>query len=240
MCHLVGKAQWGRRAVDIRISRVVVGAVAAVAVLGTATPLISLQVAPTGSFAVLPGYWTDAATWLAAHHSGRALIVPGSHTGLYLWGRPADEPMQTLAHTDWEVRDGIPLVDTGQIRQLDAVERLFDSGVGSAQLAPYLAQSGISMLIVRNDLAYTAVGAPRPVLVHQTLSESPGITRVATFGPPLGDHDPGQDSDLQQPYPALEVYSVAGGPEDAGGRASDQRGRSGQRRPGVVAAATDR
>ena len=212
MCHLVGKAHWGRRAVDIRLSRAVVGAVAAVAVLGTATPLISLQTAPTGSFAVLPGYWTDAATWLAAHHSGRALIVPGSHTGLYLWGRPADEPMQTLARTDWEVRDGIPLVDTGQIRQLDAVEQLLDSGVGSARLAPFLAQAGISTLIVRNDLAYTAVGAPRPVLVHQTLSESPGITREATFGTALGDRDPAQDSDLQQSYPALEVYSVNGAP----------------------------
>ena len=212
MCHLVAKVQWGRRAVDIRLSRVVVGAVTAVVVLGTATPLISLQAAPTGSFAVLPGYWSDAANWLAAHHSGRALIVPGSHTGLYLWGRPADEPMQALARSDWEVRDGIPLVDTGQIRQLDAVEQLFDSGVGSARLAPYLAQAGISTLIVRNDLAYTAVGAPRPVLVHQTLRGSPGIIRVATFGAPLGDHDPGQDSDLQQPYPALEVYSVAGAP----------------------------
>ena len=212
LAHLVGRLRWGRRPADVRLSRAVVGAIAAVAVAGTATPLLSLQVAAQGSFVGLPGYWTDAANWLGAHDSGRALIVPGSHTGLYLWGRPADEPIQALAKSEWEVRDGVPLVGTGHIRQMDAVEQLFDSGAGSDQLASYLAQSGVTTLVVRNDLAYTAVGAPRPILVHQTIDSSPGFTREATFGADLGDPSVAQDSGLQEPYPALEIYSVAGAP----------------------------
>ena len=240
LAHLTGRLRWGATAFEVRVSRAVVAAVAAVAVGGTAAPLLSLQVAPTGSFSALPGYWSDAARWLADHHSGRALIVPGSHTGLYLWGRPGDEPMQPLARTAWEVRDGVPLENTGAIRSLDAVEQLFDAGVGSPRLASYLVQAGITTLVVRNDLAYTAVGEPRPLLVHRTLADSPGFTRRAAFGASLGVNDVGQDSGLQLPYPALEIFSVDGASAKRGRRSSGHVGQPGQRRARVLADAPGR
>jgi len=65
--------------------------------------------------------------------------------------------------------------------------------------------------VVRNDLDAGTVGATRAVRLHQALEESPGISRVATFGPDAGsDGVPSlvYDQHLRIPYPAVEVYAV--------------------------------
>ncbi|HSR22298.1 MAG TPA: alpha-(1-_3)-arabinofuranosyltransferase family protein, partial [Candidatus Eisenbacteria bacterium] len=58
-------------------------------------------------------------------------------------------------------------------------------------------------------------GSPRPVLVHQALAESPGIRRVAQFGPFVGggggQSDILVDEGLDRPYPAVEVFEVQPG-----------------------------
>jgi arabinofuranan 3-O-arabinosyltransferase len=210
--HLLGRAEWGRSDEERRTARALATALVVMIVAGTAAPLISLKLAPSRTFGALPGHWHEAADWLADNsRDGRALVVPGAHTGLYVWGRTGDEPLQTLARSDWEVRDSVPIVPSGHIRALDAVEQLFDSGRPSPGLADYLRRMGIGYLVVRNDLDFDAVGAPRPVLVHQTLDGSPGLRRVAAFGPPFGQPDVGVDAGLQPRYPPVEIYRVAGG-----------------------------
>jgi arabinofuranan 3-O-arabinosyltransferase len=212
VAHLLGQAEWGRSDQERRTARVLATALVVVLAAGTAAPLISLKLAPSRTFGGLPGYWHDAANWLADNGGdGRALIVPGAHTALYVWGRTGDEPLQALARSDWEVRDSVPIVPSGHIRAQDAVEQLFDAGRPSPGLADYFRRMGIGYLVVRNDLDFDALGAPRPILVHQTLDGSPGLRRVAVFGPPYGQPDVGVDAGLQPRYPPVEIYRVAGG-----------------------------
>lgn len=211
LAHLVGKARWGGTGQERRASHVIVTLLVAVCVAGTAAPLISLKIAPGQTVAEVPGYWSQAARWLGGHAAGsRALVVPGAHTGLFVWGRTGDEPLQPLADSDWEVRDGVPIVPSGHIRALDAVEELFDAGRPATGLADYLARMGIGYLVVRNDLDYTTLDAPSPALVHSTLTGSPGLSEVTGFGAPYGQPDIGVDAGLQVPYRPIEIWRVAG------------------------------
>ncbi len=211
---VVDGLSWGASRSERRASRLGVVVIALIAILGTATPLLALKLAPAGSYVSVPGYWKDAATYLADDDlTGRALVIPASRFANYYWGTPLDEPLQPLARSPWDVRDGIPLVPAGHIRMLDAVEQSLRSGRGSAGLATFLADSGISALVVRNDLDYSAAGSARPAVVHAALDGSPGLSLTRTFGPLVGGTDDGGtaiDSHLQVPYAAVEVWSVAG------------------------------
>ncbi|MDQ1662253.1 MAG: arabinofuranan 3-O-arabinosyltransferase [Blastococcus sp.] len=186
----------------------------AAALLATASPAIAGRLAAPTGFTGIPGYWQQTADWLAAARpSGRALLVPGSSFGTYFWGSTADEPLQALARSPWEVRDAVPLTPPAHIRMLDAVEQRLATGEGSAGLTRYLARAGISYLVVRNDLDTGTAQAPRSILVHRALADSPGITAVAAFGPVV----PGAtsllgrvlDSGLTEQRPAVEIFAVA-------------------------------
>lgn len=53
----------------------------------------------------------------------------------------------------------------------------------------------------------------RPILVHRALAGSPGLTKVAEFGAPVGPGSvPGfvADGGLRPRYPAVEIYRVGG------------------------------
>ncbi|QVT80746.1 Alpha-(1-_3)-arabinofuranosyltransferase [Nocardioides aquaticus] len=201
-----------------RVNRGVVLASTLLAVVATSLPVLQGRVAPAGAFLATPAYWAEAATWLDENSSDAAtLVVPGSAFGEYLWGRPRDEPMQWLAGSRWAVRNVVPLTPPGNIRMLDAVEARLDEGRGSAGLTTYLRRAGIEYLLVRNDLA-PSDDVPDPVLVHQALATSPGITRVADFGPVVGG-EPELERDGQRvlvnggwqaSYPAVEVFGVGG------------------------------
>ena len=80
----------------------------------------------------MPGYWRETADFAGRRRSpsGRALLLPGSSFGVYLWGSPADEPLQPLADSPWTVRNAIPLTPAGYIRMLDAVEDRLARGEG--------------------------------------------------------------------------------------------------------------
>jgi arabinofuranan 3-O-arabinosyltransferase len=187
------------------------------AVIGSASPAVIGRIAPGQTFPDVPQYWDQAASWLEDNEEGVALLVPGSSFGTYVWGDPRDEPLQALASSPWAVRNAVPLTPAGNIRMLDEVERRLNEGMGSPGLASYLRRSGVSHVVVRNDLVRDADVAD-PVLVHQALETTPGVSRVATFGPDIGgeariEGELGKalvNSGWQAEYPAVEIYRVAG------------------------------
>lgn len=171
------------------------------------------RIAPAGTFTAIPQYWHDTADWLDEHNPdrGRVLVAPGAPFATQTWGNSHDEPLQVLGSSPWGVRDSIPLTPPETIRALDSVQRLFAAGRPSAGLADTLARQGISYVVVRNDLDPDVSRSARPVLVHRSIEGSPGLSKVAEFGDPVG---PGTlegfvaDSGLRPPYPAVEIYRV--------------------------------
>ncbi|MBD0324060.1 MAG: DUF3367 domain-containing protein, partial [Aldersonia sp.] len=129
-------------------------------------------------------------------------------------GMTRDEPLQALASTPWAVRDAVPLTPPGAIRALDSVQRLIADGRPSAGLAPTLLNQGIGYVVLRNDLDPDTSRSTRPVLVHQAIAGSPGLTRVAEFGDAVGSRQVDgfvSDGDLRASYPAIEIFRVDGG-----------------------------
>lgn len=200
-----------------RDKRIAVGAVVLVA-LAVATSLAwTGRLTPPGTFTAIPRYWHDAADWLDEHNEpdpGRVLVVPGAPFATQTWGNSHDEPLQVLGDSPWGVRDSIPLTPPETIRALDSVQRLFAAGRPSVGLADTLVRQGVSYLVVRNDLDPETSRSARPLLVHRVVDGSPGLTKVAQFGEPVG---PGTlkgfvtDSGLRPAYPPVEIYRVDGG-----------------------------
>ena len=201
-----------------RTNRTTAVAMAVLGVVAASAPVFLARIEPSSPVVSVPGYWHDTAGWLARHgQGGTALLAPGTGFGDYLWGSPKDEPLQFLARTPWAVRNAIPLAPAGNIRMLDAIEARFAEGRGSPGMAEFLRRSGIGYLVVRNDLR-PGNDVPEPVLVHQAIADSPGLERVATFGPEVGGggsfFDKGTRTVInggwQARYPAVEIYAVPG------------------------------
>ena len=198
---------------DKRVAAVIV----VLSALAAATSLAwTGRLTPPGSFSAIPDYWQDTAHWLTEHNTGkpapgRVLVAPGAPFATQVWGNSHDEPLQVLGENPWGVRDSIPLTPPQAIRALDSVQRLLAAGRPSAGLADTLAGQGISYLVVRNDLDPETSRSTRPILVHRAVDGSPGLTKVAQFGDPVG---PGTldgfiaDSGLRPMYPAVEIYRV--------------------------------
>lgn len=194
-----------------------VALLALVALAGSTSPAWSGRLPPRGSFVAVPAYWEQASGWLGDHGpTERALVVPASPFGSYVWGYTNDDVMQPLASSPWGVRNAIPLAPPGNIRMLDAVERELTDGTGSAALRDYLLASGVNFLVVRNDLARSADGLD-PELVYAALANLPGSKQVAAFGPTLGgaptiENAAGSrffiDQGWQSEHRAVEIYRV--------------------------------
>ena len=97
------------------------------------------------------------------------------------------------------MRDVSPLVPAGHVRLLDAVDQQLRAGRPSAGLADLLARSGVSHLVVRNDLRPSTGAVPADV-VRSVLRDSPGFTLM----PSLETQTPGVGSGR----PSLEVYRI--------------------------------
>ena len=200
-----------------RVNLQVVVGTAVLAVLGAALPAMAARITPSGGLEQVPDYWGQAASWLD-DKPGTTLLLPGSSFGDYVWGSPHDEPMQSLATSPWAVRNAVPLAPPGNIRMLDAIEQRLAQGSGSTGLAAFLRRAGVSHVLVRNDLTRSP-DVPDPVLVHQAIDQSPGLRRVASFGPDVGGEAnlKGKDGSRvlinggwQNQYPAIEVFAVDG------------------------------
>jgi arabinofuranan 3-O-arabinosyltransferase len=119
--------------------------------------------------------------------------------------------------TPWAVRNGIPLAQPGNIRMLDSITELVESGYPESRLSPFLAANGIEFLVVRNDTNPFTTGAPDAVTLHQSLDRSPGLVREAVFGPfvgrgPVDEADDGSRvlyrGGRTLVVPAVEIYRV--------------------------------
>ncbi|WP_433757658.1 alpha-(1-_3)-arabinofuranosyltransferase domain-containing protein [Nocardia sp. CA-135398] len=174
------------------------------------------KLAPRGAYDEVPGYWKQTAQWLSHHASDtRALVVPGAPFGSQVWGLTRDEPLQALASTPWAIRDAVPLNPPGTIRAMDSVQRLIADGRPSTGLAATLAEQGIGILVLRNDLDPETSRSTRPMLAHQAIDASPGLHKVAEFGNPIETARPDglvADGDLRPAYPAVEIYRVDASP----------------------------
>ncbi|MBY6539439.1 DUF3367 domain-containing protein [Rhodococcus sp. BP-349] len=213
----VPSPRWRRAAVHPEREPLVAFAALVLVALTVSTSLAwTGRLAPQGAYEAVPDEWSDAAAWLADHagagaEQSRALVVPGAPLAAQLWGLTRDEPLQALASSPWAVRDAVPLVPPGAIRALDSVQRLLADGRPSDGLADTLASMNIRYLVMRNDLDPETSRSTRTPLVHQSIENSPGLRRVATFGDDVG---PGRvdgfvaDSDLRPTYPAIEIFEA--------------------------------
>jgi arabinofuranan 3-O-arabinosyltransferase len=173
--------------------------VAVIALAGVAMPVWRGAVEPRGTFASVPDWWSQAATYLDTHDDGsRALVLPGAGHAVFDWGDTQDEPLEALARSRWAVRDLVPLGGAGEARLLDGLDDIVSSGRGSSGLSGYLARAGVGWIVLRHDLDPASLDIEPPLAVRSALATSPGITRVAAFGP------------LTSSMPMLEIYRVNG------------------------------
>ncbi|MBF6176150.1 DUF3367 domain-containing protein [Nocardia blacklockiae] len=204
---------WRRAFAHPERDRLVAVAALVLTALALSTSLAwTSKLAPRGAYDEVPAYWQQTADWLAHNASDtRALVVPGAPFGSQIWGLTRDEPLQALARTPWAVRDAVPLTPPGAIRAMDSVQRLIADGRPSAGLAPTLSAQGIGIVVVRNDLDPETSRSTRPMLAHQAVEHSPGLTKVAEFGDDIEiGHGDGlvADGDLRPAYRAVEIYRV--------------------------------
>jgi arabinofuranan 3-O-arabinosyltransferase len=205
LAHLLA-APWTARA------RAALGAVAAIALASLAVPALSTGLASPGSFSQVPAYWAAAAGWLTAHAGSQAVLVePGAAFGEYTWGSPMDDVLAGLTNVDWAGRNLETVGSVGNERLLDAIDQQFAAGDGSAGLTAVLARMGVKYVLVRNDLSRAALDGTWPARIHDTIAASGGMTLAAQFGPAAGGGTPDDAvADFDPPYPAVQIYRVAG------------------------------
>ncbi len=199
---------------SVRLPRphAVLAAAAALAIGGLTLPAYIGGLAVAGDFRQVPPYWVSAANWLNRHAGRQAvLVVPGAAFGQYLWGSPLDDVLQPLTSADWAERDLSLIGSPGNERLLDAIDQRLAAGAGSAALTQVLARMGVRYVLVRNDLGRPRLNGAWPARISQALTASPGITRVAQFGAPVGTGPAGDAAaGFDPPYPPVQIYQVAG------------------------------
>ncbi len=196
-----------------RPAQIAAMAMAVVAVGGALAPLWTGRFVPRGSFSAIPNEWNEVVRFLDQQGgTGRALVVPTSAFAEYEWGRPIDEPLQFLGDSRWASRSLIPLGGSESVALLDSIEDVLERGSTVSGLPETLRRSGISYLVVRNDLDWRASGSPRPSMVRQSLFSS-GFSPIQGFGEQVEFvDDPMQLVDqgvraVESKLPPLEVWS---------------------------------
>jgi arabinofuranan 3-O-arabinosyltransferase len=197
--------------VQLPAGRKVVASVTVAAIGALALPSFTSGLSAPGDFERIPGYWQSAASWLNRHAGNQAVLeVPGVRFGDYLWGRPRDDVLQPLFTGDWASGQFGSLGSPGLGRLLDAIDQRLAAGEGSAGLSALLARMGVKYVLVRNDLNRGDLHGAWPGRIHQALSESPGIVKVARFGAlPVGHLYPDDAvTNLDTLYWPVEIYQV--------------------------------
>ena len=193
-------------------ARIPVRSIAVVAFAGLVLPVFNQGMGAPGEFKEVPLYWRQAADWINENAGDDGvLVVPGAKFGEYLWGRPMDDPMQPLFDARWTARQVTAAGSVGMARLLDAIDERLTAGYGSAGLTDVLRRMGVRYLLVRNDLMRANLQGAWPARVYQALRDSPGVTKVRSFGGEVGDTvtDDAVES-VDWPFPALDLYEVPG------------------------------
>jgi arabinofuranan 3-O-arabinosyltransferase len=192
-------------------ARVAVAVPAALALAGLALPQLTGQVLQ-GSFARVPSYWNQAASYLSTHAPHlTAMVVPADPHGQFLWGYTNDDPMEPLASSPWVTRAIQPYA-AGSQQLLETIESAVDSGQQVPGLAAYLDRAGIRYVVVRNDMSPSMTDYTPPQDANETMTLS-GFERVAAFGPMLAavpsyPADAGTVPGYAPSYPAIEVFQA--------------------------------
>ena len=192
--------------------RTALAAAISAALAGLVIPAVTTGLASDGSFGQVPSYWVQAAGWLNTHAGKQAVLVePGAPFGQYLWGSPMDDVLQALTNTDYAERNLGVVGSAGNERLLNAIDQQLAAGDGSAGLTATLARMGVKYVVVRNDLSRPVLNGAWPARISDALAASPGITSVARFGPLVSGLAPDDAAtDFDAPYPAVQVFQVAG------------------------------
>ncbi|WP_045876254.1 alpha-(1-_3)-arabinofuranosyltransferase family protein [Pseudofrankia sp. DC12] len=198
--------------------RSAIAGVLVLAAVGTGVmPAFEGQMFQAGTFKEVPGYWHQAADWLASNPAGgTTLVLPAKPFAEYDWGRPLDEPMAFLASTPWAARSLIPLGNAGMTRWMDGIEQ--ELALGSASgLADALARAGVGQVLIRNDISDEDWDNPPSTSeIYRALANS-GLRRAATFGPMKTARPSARDRLIAgkakptQKVPALDVWVVPNG-----------------------------
>jgi arabinofuranan 3-O-arabinosyltransferase len=174
-------------------------------VVVSAGPLVSGQLVNQQGFEEIPPWWAETAS-AVEDVPGRVLLAPGLSHADHEWGYTAEEPFQWLLAQPWATRNLAPLGSDQATVALDAIETASSQG-GNPALPAFLARSGFSTVVVRNDGNGARYGAPDPQSYNQALLLS-GLERTASFGPevpaPVGALTPNIALSM------MEVYSVPG------------------------------
>src|SRR5215475_14558837 len=193
--------------------RTVLTATAAGAVGLLVLPVYIGGLSVPGSFASVPRYWVSASGWLNQHAGNSAVLEePGARFGQYSWGSPLDDILQPLFVGDWASSQLGVIGSVGNTRLLEAIDLRMSAGAGSAGLTQLLGRMGVRYIVVRNDLLRLDLRQAWPARIHDALAESPGIVKVAQFGSlPAGKPEVGNAvTDVDPPYPPVEIYQVGG------------------------------
>ena len=187
-------------------------------VVAVACVLVALNIAPffqgqatADSLArdeELPGYWLDATAELdGASHDTRVLEVPGSDFAAYRWGDIVDPLTPGLIDRPYLARELIPNGQPASAALLLALDRRYQEGVAEdAALAPLARLLGVGDVVLRNDLEYERFNTPRPYVMWNRLTSTPGL------GAPEGFGEPGRN-DALEPRPLLDNLALAEPPD---------------------------
>jgi arabinofuranan 3-O-arabinosyltransferase len=205
LAHLLATAR-------LRRTRAALGWLVVIGFSAIVVPSFATGLASEGSFPQVPSYWVNAASWLTAHAGRQAILVePGAAFGQYVWGSPMDDVLQALTSADFAERNLSTIGSPGNERLLSDIDSRMAAGDGSAGLTEVLARMGVKYIVVRNDLSRSELNGAWPARISDALATSPGITLAAQFGPTVGGLGPRDAvTDFDAPYPAVQIYQVAG------------------------------
>ena len=184
--------------------------------VGLAAPFLLGKVPTPGSYQSIPKYWYQTADYLDKHapHTN-ALILPASVHGVYTWGWTVDEPLESLSKSPWVDREVAPYSGAGSTRVIDAINQALRTGIPQPGLAQLLNRSGISYIVMQNDVEWQLSDSPSPYTINSVLGSS-GLSVAASFGPTVKTYA-GNNPTLriltggyEVPYPTIQIFKVGG------------------------------
>jgi arabinofuranan 3-O-arabinosyltransferase len=153
-------------------------------------PLVANRLIGDRGFEGIPAYYDQAAAWLNEAPGDRPVLVgPVGATEARTWGTVGPGIEEALIDRPVLLQTVIPQSTPVASNLVTTLHELMNAGPAEwetmAQLARHL---GIEFFLVRNDLV-AAAGTPAPPELAR-LSETAGLTLVASFGAGTGELDP--------------------------------------------------